>query len=77
VKKGIGTAIHYPIPIHLQPASKYLGYKKGHFLKLQKTSKNILTIPIHQYLKKTELNKIVYYLNKFAKELFINKKNIR
>ena len=27
--KGIETAIHYPRPIHLQPAAKYLGYKKS------------------------------------------------
>ena len=30
-KSGIGTSIHYPVPIHLQPASKRLGYKKGKF----------------------------------------------
>ena len=30
-KKGITVVIHYPIPIHLQPASKFLGYKKGDF----------------------------------------------
>ena len=28
LKKGISTSIHYPVPIHLQPASKFLGYKK-------------------------------------------------
>ena len=29
LKKAIETGVHYPIPIHLQPAAKYLGYKKG------------------------------------------------
>ena len=67
-KKGIGTAIHYPIPIHLQPAAKFLGYKKGSFPITEKQAKTILTIPIHQYLKKKELDKIIYFLNKFAKE---------
>ena len=63
----IQTAIHYPIPIHLQPAAKYLGYKRGSFPKTELQSQRILTLPIHQNLKENELNKIVFYLNKFAK----------
>ena len=64
-RKGIGTAVHYPIPIHLQPAAKYLGYKKGSFPVAEKQSRSILTLPIHQNLKKNNLEKIVNYLNKF------------
>jgi dTDP-4-amino-4,6-dideoxygalactose transaminase len=64
--KGIGTAIHYPIPIHLQPASKYLNYKKGSFPMTESQSKKILTIPIHQNLTLKNLKKIVFYLNKFS-----------
>ena len=63
--KGIGTAIHYPIPIHLQPAAKFLGYKKGSFPVTEKQSKQILTLPVHQNLKKQELYKIVELMNKF------------
>lgn len=63
--KGIGTAIHYPIPIHLQPAAKFLGYKKGSFPMTEKQSKKIITLPIHQNLKKSELSKIVNLLNQF------------
>ena len=65
-KNKIETAIHYPIPIHLQPASKYLGYKKGDFKVTEKTCGKILTLPIHQYLKKKELEKITKCLNKFS-----------
>jgi dTDP-4-amino-4,6-dideoxygalactose transaminase len=63
--KGIGSSIHYPIPIHLQPAAKYLGYKKGSFPQTEKQSKSILTLPVHQNLKQFELNKIVKCLNQF------------
>ena len=63
--KGIGTAIHYPVPIHLQPASKYLNYKKGSFPMTESQSKKILTIPIHQNLSLKNLKMIVFYLNKF------------
>jgi len=64
-KNGIGTAIHYPVPIHLQPAAKYLGYKKGSFPNTEKQSRQILTLPIHQNLKKSDLEKIVKLMNKF------------
>ena len=64
-KKGIETAIHYPVPIHLQPAAKFLGYHKGSFPVTEKQSKEILTLPIHQNLQLTNLQKIVNCMNNF------------
>ena len=66
-KRGIETAIHYPIPIHLQSASKFLNYKKGSFPKTELQAKRILTLPIHQYLKKKDIIKICKSINKFFK----------
>ena len=65
--KGISTSIHYPIPIHLQPAAKKLGYKKGDFPIAESQSKKIITLPIHQDLKKKEIIKICEFVNKFVK----------
>ena len=67
-KNGVETAIHYPIPIHLQPAAKHLNFKKGQFPNTEQQAKRILTIPIHQNLKKKDLEKVVFYLNRFAKK---------
>jgi len=67
-KKGIGTAIHYPTPIHLQPASKFLNYKKGDFPMTEGQSKKILTIPVHQNLTQKEIKDVVLNMNKFASE---------
>ena len=64
-KKGIDTAIHYPVPIHLQEASKFLGYKKGSFPEAEKQSKKILTLPINQFLKKSEIIYICKSINEF------------
>ena len=66
-KNKVTTAIHYPVPIHLQPASKYLNYRKGAFPVAEKQSKEILTLPIHQNLSKNNLKRIVFLLNSFAK----------
>ncbi len=49
-KNGIPTAIHYPIPIHLQEAYLYLGYKKGDFPVSEKTANEIFSLPMHPYL---------------------------
>ncbi len=65
--KGIGTAIHYPVPIHLQRASKGLGYRKKDFPITEKQAKTILTLPINQFLKKSEIIYISNQINKFYK----------
>lgn len=65
-KSGISTSIHYPVPIHLQPASKYLGYKTGDFPVTESQSKKILTLPINETLSKNEILYICKKLNKFV-----------
>jgi dTDP-4-amino-4,6-dideoxygalactose transaminase len=64
-EKNITTAIHYPIPIHLQPAASQLGYKEGDFPITEKQSKEILTLPIHQYLTNPDLRFVVSQVNAF------------
>ena len=64
-KNGVDTAIHYPMPIHLQTASKYLDHKKGSFPETEKQSKRILTLPINQFLKKSEIIYISKLINNF------------
>ncbi|TGK17250.1 DegT/DnrJ/EryC1/StrS family aminotransferase [Leptospira fluminis] len=64
---GVETSIHYPIPIHLQPASRSLGYKAGDFPVVEEQSRRILTLPIHQFLKREELEFVAESVNKFYK----------
>ena len=66
---GIATAIHYPVPIHLQPASKKLGYKTGDFPITEKQSKEILTLPVNQYLTKIDLELVISVINQFEREV--------
>ena len=62
-KNGIPSLIHYPVPIHLQPAAKFLGYKKGDFPMTEKLSNTMLTLPINQELKLSELKYIAKTIN--------------
>jgi len=61
LQKGIETKIHYPIPIHLQRAAQYLGYKKGDFPKAEK----ILSLPIYPELKEEQLELVVKEIRNF------------
>ncbi|WP_415291309.1 DegT/DnrJ/EryC1/StrS family aminotransferase [Candidatus Pelagibacter sp. Uisw_136] len=56
-----------PVPIHLQPAAKKLGYVKSDFPVTEVQSKRIVTLPIHQDLKKNEIVKICKLVNNFTK----------
>lgn len=49
-QKGIPTAIHYPRPLHLQPALSYLGLKEGAFPVAENMSQHVLSLPIHPFL---------------------------
>ena len=62
---NIDTAIHYPFPIHLQPASKKLGYQAGDFPITERQSKEILTLPVNQYITENDIQRIIKALNDF------------
>ena len=64
-KKGIQTAIHYPMPIHLEKSFQYLGYKEGDFPESKRASREILSLPMFPELKDSEVEKVVKELNKF------------
>lgn len=57
--KGIPTAVHYPKPIHLQDAYKFLGYKNGDFPISEKVSNEIMSIPMHPFLTDQDMAFIV------------------
>lgn len=64
-KKGIGTGIHYPLPIHKQFLYKKLGYKDK-FPIAEKLSQEVLSLPVHPGLSSKDLKKII---NTFRKNL--------
>ena len=45
-RQGVNTIIYYPIPIHLQPAYKDLGYKKGSLPVTEKVCRQVISLPI-------------------------------
>ncbi len=64
-EKGIGTAIHYPIPIHLQPAAAALGYLRGDFPIAKSQAERILTLPINPSLTVQQIEIIATETKRF------------
>ena len=55
VANGIEAKIHYPTPLHLQPASKNLGLNTENLNTAETQADRLLTLPIHQYLEKYQI----------------------
>ena len=56
--RGIKTAIHYPVPIHLQPAARSLGHKRGDFPVTERQAERILTLPVNQYMSPADVEAV-------------------
>ena len=67
IKNKIEVKIHYPIPLHLQKPSKKMGYKLGDFKNSEKQSKELLTLPVHQYLTYKQINYMINKIKAFYK----------
>ena len=65
--KGIDAKIHYPIPMHLQPASKIYKLKKGMFPKSELIANTTISLPVHEHLSQKQLDKILNAFEKFFK----------
>ncbi len=55
---GIPTAVHYPVPLHLQECFSYLGGKQGDFPVAEKVSQEIMSLPMNPYLTEEEIEYI-------------------
>ena len=64
-RHGIATGIHYPVPIHLQPVFKDLGYSRGQFPVAERVAKRILSLPMFPGLKATEIEQVAHVLLKY------------
>lgn len=65
---GISTGIHYPIPLHLQPAFKRFGYKKGDFPEAEKAAEEILSLPMYPELTVSQIKFITTSIQKIIEK---------
>jgi dTDP-4-amino-4,6-dideoxygalactose transaminase len=63
---GIGTGIHYPIPLHQQKAYQHLGYKTGDFPVTERVAREIVSLPMFPQLTHSQQNEVVAAVKEFV-----------
>ncbi|MBC7243237.1 MAG: DegT/DnrJ/EryC1/StrS family aminotransferase [Anaerolineae bacterium] len=63
--QGIGAGIHYPIPLHLQPSLRYLGYQPGDFPEAERASQEVLSLPLYPEMTDEQQDMIVEAIRQF------------
>jgi len=65
VQRGIGSEVYYPVPLHLQPALRELGYKAGDFPEAERAANEVLALPIYPELSDDEQERVVDAVRNF------------
>ena len=65
-QEGIGTLIHYPVPPHLQPAYREMGFKKGTFPITEAIHRKVLSLPIGPHLATEELAIVIHAIRSYC-----------
>jgi dTDP-4-amino-4,6-dideoxygalactose transaminase len=63
---GIGTGVHYPIPLHLQKAYEHLGYKKGSFPVTERVAAEIVSLPMFPQLNYSQQELVAGKVREFS-----------
>jgi dTDP-4-amino-4,6-dideoxygalactose transaminase len=66
-QSGIGTGIHYPVPVHLQKPYRAMGFKEGDFPVAEKVASQILSLPIYPGLSPAEQDRVAQEIRRFGK----------
>jgi dTDP-4-amino-4,6-dideoxygalactose transaminase len=58
-EKGIGSAVYYPLSLHLQPCFEYLGYKRGAFPESERATKEVISLPVYPELEQSQMDEVI------------------
>jgi dTDP-4-amino-4,6-dideoxygalactose transaminase len=64
-QNGIDAKVHYPIPMHLQPAAKKFGYKKGDFPVSEMVCDTVISMPVHEFVTNEQIEYVVSKIRDF------------
>jgi len=67
-ERGIGTQIHYPVPIHMQEAAQFLGYRKGDLPVTEKVAGEVLSLPMFAELTNAQIDRVATTVTEFMRQ---------
>jgi aminotransferase EvaB len=65
ISRGVDAKVHYPIPMHLQPAAKEWGYKPGDFPRTERLCANEMSLPVHEFIGPDHTAKMAACIKEF------------
>jgi aminotransferase EvaB len=65
VGHGVDAKVHYPIPMHLQPAAAEFGYRDGDFPVCEGTVREVLSLPVHEFITEEHRERVVSLIREF------------
>ena len=63
---GVQTGIHYPVPVHLQPAYAALGHKAGDFPESERQARSVLSLPMFAELSDEQIARVAETIKQFT-----------
>ncbi len=66
-ERGIGTQIHYPVPIHLQEAARFLGYRQGDLPVTERLASEVLSLPMYAELTDEQVERVASSVKDFMR----------
>ena len=64
-ERNIDAKVHYPIPMHLQPASGFLGHKKGDFPIAEELANTSISLPVHEFINEQQVSMMIDTVKEF------------
>ena len=64
-ERGVDAKIHYPTPMHLQPAAKSFGYKKGDFPRAEAVANSVMSLPVHEFISSEQREDVIHSIKSF------------
>ncbi|MDE0784202.1 MAG: DegT/DnrJ/EryC1/StrS family aminotransferase [Planktomarina sp.] len=65
IENDVDAKVHYPIPMHLQPAADYLGHKKGDFPIAETIADNTISLPVHEFISRNQQDHVINLIKAF------------
>ena len=65
IQNGVDAKIHYPVPMHLQPAARKYGYNSGDFPNAEKICSEILSLPVHEFITQEHMDTMIQLIKRF------------